>query len=233
MRHLSALFALAALLVCAQTARAAGVYFETTLSPEYASTNRGSQAGNPPQLGGIVNGATLNSESGISYDLRSTLGLKFWEKMVVGFTYGYARSPSSRDASAGANDSLERTLSRHEYGPTVGFTTGNLRFLFTYFLGGTEKLIEKGFLADGTPTRDFSLKNYLRNGMQFVVGYSFNITSSIQIGPSLAYRTVKYKEQDAFNALDPDPSVNYTAQPFTTDAKESDLLPMISLVFNF
>ncbi|HUP57507.1 MAG TPA: hypothetical protein VM598_08660, partial [Bdellovibrionota bacterium] len=94
MKHLSLLLALATLLVCAQTARAASCYLETTFLPRYDSSNKGSNL-NASAMGGIFTGEELRSESGFSYDLRNTVGLKFWQQVVVGFTYNYSRSPSS------------------------------------------------------------------------------------------------------------------------------------------
>ena len=150
----------------------------------------------------------------------------------MGFTYDYSRAPQSADAAAD-NDALSQLTKKSEYGPTLGFFAGGFRFLFCYFVGGSESYNETRTQADGTQTENFSLTNHLRNGYEFIIGYSFNLTSNIQIGPSLAYRHVAYKTQDASNALQPaDPNQNYTDRAFTTDAVESNLTPMISLMIH-
>ncbi|HUP58330.1 MAG TPA: hypothetical protein VM598_12810, partial [Bdellovibrionota bacterium] len=138
--------------------------------------------------------------------------------------------PSSRDAATG-NDSLDRVEKRQEYGPAIGFTTGNLRLIFTYFLGGTATLSDRSANLAGVAGNDFVFKNHLRNGFQFVLGYSFNVSSAIKLGPSLVYRSVSYKEQDFTDNVTP--ANSFTGRAFSTDSKEANLLPMISLVFEF
>jgi hypothetical protein len=202
-------------------------YLESSFFPGYTSNNQISNSG-ITNLGGSFSGQPLNNQSGFSYDLRNVGGFMFWDRLLVGFDYNYSRAPLSATAAAD-NFSINQVTRKIEYGPSIGYFAGGLRLIFSYFLGGQETFTANSVDTTGAVQENLGLKNYLRNGYQFVLGYSFNLSPGVLIGPSVAYRHVSYKAQDASNTLVP--SQNYSNQPFTTDANESTFTPMISLMF--
>lgn len=220
----SLLFGVLFLLSSVGTAKA-GVYLESTFLPSYSQSNTGIGA-----LGGSFDTATVNPESGFSYDLRNTLGWVFGPHFLVGFSYNYANSPLKRSATADAT-SLDRKTTNSEFGPTVGYFSGNLRFMVTYIMAGSKKRTETQVMSDGTKAADYTMENKGASGYQIAVGYSFPISKTLKIGPTLIYRSVQYSKQSLSNALDP--SSNYSDRSFATKATESNLLPMITLALTF
>lgn len=213
------------LLLSARNSAQAGLYLETTFLPSYSQSNTGVGA-----LGGNFDGLALNPESGFSYDLRNTLGWVFGTHWLVGFSYNTANAPLTRSASAGAS-SLDRKTTNSEYGPTLGWFNGNFRILGTYILAGSKKRTETQAQEDGTKLADYTMENKGAKGFQVEIGYSFPLSKSLHIGPTLVYRKVTYAKQSLSNALDP--TSNYSDRDFSTKAVESNLLPMITLLLKF
>lgn len=212
---------------------AVNFYLETNIFPSYGSSNADSNDGHLTALGGNFASSPVNTKSGFEYDLRNTAGFKFWNWAMIGFTYNYLHNPKNADASAG-NLSWAELTKKYEYGPSIGYIGTHFRFVFTYFLAGRETYSLYEYDTTGALQSGENLTNYLHNGYQFVLGYGFNITQNIQLGPSLAYRHVAYDKQDSANAGTPsDPGTNYTGKSFTFDAVEASLTPMISFIFQF
>jgi hypothetical protein len=217
-------FLIVAFCVASSSAHA-GVYLETTFLPAYTQSNTGVGS-----LGGTFSsGGDLSAESGFSYDLRATVGYSY-RRFLLGFSYNYLQAPLSRDASTDAA-SLDRNTSASEMGVSFGYLFRRIRLVGTYFFSGTKKRSERQVQDDGTVLADFSLNNKKGQGYQFTFGYDFNLTSKFKIGPTLVYRHVAYSTQTLVN--DVDPSADYSNQKFTKKAIESNLQPMISLVYQF
>jgi hypothetical protein len=216
----------------ADQARASSFYLESTFFPGYNATNPYSDTSNNIQqtpFGGSTSGLAQSAKTGFSIDARNTAGFKLWDRWLVGFTYDYSRTPVNVTASAD-NGSLNGVTKKTEYGPAIGYIGSNFRIVFTYFVGGSESYTETSTNADTTPASDLGITNHLRNGYQIVVGYAFNLSTSVQIGPSLVYRHAAYKSQDAYNNLDSSGNFPYSDRAFTTDSFNSNLTPMITLI---
>ena len=63
-----------------------------------------------------------------------------------------------------------------------------------------------------------------------MVGYTFNLWRSVEIGPTMVYRSVTYHKQSKNNRLNA--SDSYSGN-LGSAAVESKLTPMISLLFPF
>ncbi|MCM2278935.1 MAG: hypothetical protein NDJ89_12740 [Oligoflexia bacterium] len=205
-----------------------GPYFEVTAYP----VNRESNTGALGDMGGSFDGNAVNTESGFSFDLRNTLGVKPIEWLLIGGTYNYGNSPLKRDATD-ATPSLESSVKNWEAGPTLGFFLGNWRIVGSYLLAGKKTYTTKATNADGSLASDEETVNKLKSGYMITVGYSFSLSANLKIGPTLSYRMLKYKSQSKSNALDGDPSVNYTDREFSTPSVDGKLLPMVTIALNF
>jgi|GEM_PF-3577664 len=212
-------------LLATHTAQAVGPYLEVTGFPGYAEGNEGALG----RMGGNFDGTTLNSETGFSYDLRTTLGVRIFDWVMIGGSYDYAKTPSKRGASAAAPSQV-RKLVYSEWGATLGFFVGDLRVLGSYLFAGKKRFSDNRVNQDGTVVADSVTTNENGHGFQVIVGYSFQITPAFRIGPSLVYRRVIYSKQTAVNNVDP--LQNRTDEAFSTGSVDAALLPMVTLIFS-
>jgi hypothetical protein len=173
---------------------------------------------------------TIATESGLGVDFRTTIAYNFWGPAYFGLSYNLYSLKTERDAVSGGNDSLEETTSRSEYGPTLGVWWGNARFSVTYFVGGTREreTLNKDFA--GAITSDYTIKNKGLSGFQAAVGYTFPTWGGLQIGPTLAYRTVSYSKQSRTVRTG---SLAYPETTLTSKKVEAELNPMITLLYAF
>jgi hypothetical protein len=205
----------------------AQVYFEETFLPVYISENTAQY-----RLGGSDTGS-IPTQSGFGYDLRTTLGYTFWDQMIVGLTYQYYKTNSTRPLTDAAN-SVDETYGKNEWGPTIGYVTGGWRLMFTYFIDAKRTYDSKGTdYVTGDPAfgEDLSETRSSGTGYQLTIGYSFAISTNFQIGPSLVYRSVSYGTGSRTNRLDPLDS--FEDRTFVTKAIDAGLSPMISLLARF
>jgi hypothetical protein len=220
-----------ALPVPAASASQWGPYLEVTAFPSYAQNNKEGVS----EFGGSFGSDPINATSGFSYDLRNTLGVKPTEWLLIGGTLNYASSPSHRDGTD-TTPIYDRSLKTLEYGPSLGLLYGNLRLIGTYFVGGSMKQHETSTGGGGTDT-DITLENKGAKGLQILLGYSFPVTQSFRVGPTLVYRHVTYDKQTRVDPTDPtntnNPDANYADRSFTTKAVSGSILPMISLILSF
>src|SRR5206468_3514652 len=110
----------------------------------------------------------------------------------------------------GGDSGLDETTSKSEFGPTLGYLNGGWRVLLTMFMSGTQEVATKNTDSSGV-TGDVSIKNTDVSGFQVTTGYTFNLFSDTQIGPSLVYRSVSYKKQTKDNRLNA--TENYSGVP--------------------
>ncbi|MCM2324574.1 MAG: hypothetical protein NDJ90_15045 [Oligoflexia bacterium] len=206
-------------------ASAWGPYVEMTAYPAYTESNNRTSP-----MGGSMDGSEIKPDTGFSYDLRNTLGVKPVEWLVIGGSFNYASSPMKRNASATVE---ARTLKRsnQEWGATLGFLMGNWRLMGTYLFSGAKKYSDYAVEMNGTVLSDERYENSLKYGYQFVLGYSFRLSRVFQIGPTLVFRKAVYDSQTKTNNLDH--LADYTDQKFTTRPLESNLLPMVTMSLSF
>lgn len=188
-----------------------------------------------PEIGGKQNGGTFappneNSDSRSGLDSRLTAGYLLGGKFLIGANINYGLSSTSRDAVVGGPDSLKHSITRFQYGPTVGFVSGGFHTTLSYLLSAkrTQKLRE--VQADGVVAVDQELVDK-GSGYQIGTGYTFNVSKSVSIGPSLMYRSIKYKTQTLKDARTP--ASNYTGKSYLTKAVEAELVPMVGIGLKF
>lgn len=194
----------------------------------YPGLTQDNKANSP--LGGATDGSATAIQSGFSYDLRNLVGYKVWGNLMIGANFNYARSPMYAPATASWS-SIDHVQTWTQWGGSLGFVGQNFRLIGTYIFSATQTMTSKDFNADGSVANDQVYENKGGSGYQVTLGYSFPVTSNFKVGPALVYRYITYKTQSLTNNVNP--AMNYTDQAFTTDAVESNLVPMVSLIFQF
>jgi hypothetical protein len=198
-----------------------GIYFEENLFPVFVNRN---------DTGSITDSPGVATESGIGYDSRTTLGLVLGSHFLVGATYNTYHLQTKRDAVASGDSGLDETTEKNQFGPTIGWLGNNWRFLVTYFTTGKKTVDTKNFDSTAT-TGDVSIINTDGSGYQALLGYSFVISKSFAVGPSLVYRSVSYAKQSKVNRLNE--TENYEDVSLYSNSVESTLTGMLSLSFWF
>ena len=201
------------------------LYIEETFFPVYVKKNDVAMS----EIGGSVSGV-VPTESGIGYDFRTTIGYTFTNNIILALSYNLYSVTSSRP-SEGGQDAIERTLSKNELGPTVGYTLGAWRFLLTYFVNAEKSLKSKVTLSDGTLSTDETTTNLSGKGIQATVNYSLNLGGGFEIGPSLIYRSLSYSKQTL--EWRAGASIPYTNATLVTPAIDAELKPMITVVYRY
>jgi hypothetical protein len=217
---------LLALVIVPTTANAAtsgtGIFLDETFFPVLKSTTDTDGGTDAP-------GAATESASGV--DARTTLGFVLPQGVLVGWTYNYYNSTSSRPAVAGGSESLAETISRSEHGPTLGYVNNGWRFLMTYFLSGTQSRETVNKDSSGATTGNVVISQAGMTGYQASAGYTFALGSSLQVGPSLVYRSVSYTTQEKTNRLNA--AETYASTTLSKSKTETSLNPMLSMQFLF
>ncbi len=121
--------------------------------------------------------------------------------LVLGVTYNsWTKTVSSSSTT---------TYSYVDYGPTIGYLTGNYHIFGTY-LYNAKYSVESG----GTTT-------YSGTGMQLEAGYHW-ASGNLMFGPSLIYSTRTYTKQTA-----------PTETSLSQNKKQTDLMPFLNLAYEF
>ncbi|MDZ4661384.1 MAG: hypothetical protein SGJ18_07155 [Pseudomonadota bacterium] len=202
----------------------AQLYIEETFFPVHVKKN---------DVLADIGGSTTNTiatEAGIGYDFRTTIGYTFTNSIILALSYNLFSVTSSR-ASLGGEDAIDRTESKSELGPTVGYTLGSWRFLFTYFMTAEKSLKNKLVVSDGTLSTDETFINLDGKGIQIAINYSLNLGGGFEIGPSLIYRSVSYPRQTREVRTGSIPP--YTNLKLVTPAIDAELKPMITVVYRY
>ncbi|MGZ3722908.1 MAG: hypothetical protein ACXVA9_08270 [Bdellovibrionales bacterium] len=198
-------------------------YIEETFFPVYVKKNEAqTSSGNLPNQ-------NIGTESGIGYDLRTTLGYVAWENVLFGLSYNMYSLSTSRPTTSDF-DGYTSTTKKTEFGPTVGYLANSWRFMLTYF-AFAEKTFKEQYTTAGTSTvnTDNTYKNTSGSGFQLAVSYGLNIGSGFTIGPTLIYRDVTYKKQ----SLDTPTGTSYASTTPVTPPVDGELKPMITVVYRF
>jgi hypothetical protein len=199
-----------------------GFYFDETLFPVLVNrndTNSFTTSGDP----GVA------TETGLGYDLRTTLGYTFASRLFVGATYNLYHLQTKRGYVSGGDSGLDETTERSEWGPTVGWLPGNWRLLATLFTTGKKSVHTVNDDNTGI-TGDVTITNGSMSGYQVMAGYIFQF-GSFGFGPSLVYRNVSYSKQSKTNALNS--TENYDDASLTSNAVDATLTGMLSLTYQF
>jgi hypothetical protein len=197
------------------------IYFEETFFPVYVNHNDTRSVTGQP---GVA------TESGLGYDLRTTLGYALWGKFLLGITYNLYHLNTKRPNIVGGSNGLNETTDKGEYGPTLGLLSHNWRAMATVFLGGSQSVRTKNQDASGL-TGDVTVKNSAMQGFQLSAGYAFNLSQTVQLGPSVVYRYVSYTKQSKVNQLNG--AENYSDVHLNSKTVDSTLSPMISVLIRF
>lgn len=203
------------------TASGGPYYFEETFFPLYVDKN---------DTTSITTSPGVATETGLGFDFRTTLGYIFWDSMLVGLSYNYYTLSTKRPNVQGGDAGLKETTADNKFGPTIGWINGGFRTLFTFFVSGSKEVHTKNFDAT-TTTGDVTITNRDISGFQFTVGYTFQVWSVMQIGPSLIYSSVEYAKQSKVNKLNA--TENYSSRSLFSENKYSDLQPMLTVVVRF
>lgn len=225
----------AALLIATSTAAMAapagqskgGVYLESSFAPIFSQTNNESRG--PDTLGA----PSVNPETTLGADLRSTLGYTLWGKVLVGGSFNYSAIPKKRDVvnETGASESMDDKITKLEGGPTLGFFLGNFRIMGTAMFLGKRVIKNSAVDSGGTTVIDARYDQKLGFGYQVQLGYSFNVGKRFKIGPTLAYRHVKYTKSSLTDNVTPGNS--HGEQDLGTAQIESNFEPMITMAIQF
>ncbi len=161
-------------------------------------------------------------------DTRNTFAYVFGGQYLLGFSYNYYTQTFKRDASA-SDSSRDDKITTQVYGPTVGVLSGNWRFLFTYFMGGSHEFSEYAEDINGTVTFEAVHSSSQVTGTQFHIGYSFPISTKMEFGAALIYKDIAFKKQARTGTgAFPEQEV-----PAGQQTKLGGWDPMISMIFRF
>lgn len=200
-------------------------YIEETFFPVYVSKN---DVANP---GGGAIDKDVPTESGLGFDLRTTIGYVFSFQMLLGLTYNYYSVDTSRPVTVDY-EGLETTTAKSELGPTIGYLLGSWRFALTYFLTADKEVTQKYTdTITHLVTVDEVYKNTNGSGFQFAVGYRFALGAGFEISPTLIYRTVRYSKQSY--TVNTGSGTPYASSTLQTKAIDDELKPMITVTYTF
>ncbi len=200
---------------------ASGFYVEGTFIPKVVGfTDTTSFPGTP--------GAAKETGSGI--DSKATFGYVFGGAWFVGLTANSYSLATKRSNRIGGDEGLKQKTESSQVGATVGYLNNNWRFMLTSYLSGEKSVHTKGFDETG-PTGDLTFKNKDVTGNEIIFGYTFPVSANFGIGPSLVYKSISYGKQSKVNQLNPTENYPYTS--LFSDATETNLDILISLVFRF
>lgn len=199
------------------------IYIEGTFFPVYVNKNDAQR-----DIGGSTT-ISVPTESGFGYDFRTTLGYTFSNGIIAALTYNMYSISTSRPYTTDL-EGAERSESKSELGPTVGYSLSSWRFLLTYFLSAKKELALK-YVGPGNDTvsLDQTWTNSDGSGFQFAISYIFASGHGLEIGPSLIYRTVTYTKQAMDSRVGADPS--FPATSMVAKGVDEELKPMITLVY--
>ncbi|WP_413291150.1 hypothetical protein [Bdellovibrio sp. HCB337] len=198
-----------------------GFFLDETFVPVYVNRNDTCCFNTAP---GVA------TQSGLGFDLRTTLGYTFGGNYLVGVTYNTYSLSTKRAAVSGGDSGLEETTSQSEMGPTLGYVTNGWRVLATYFISGSKSNQRKDVDTAGASVSDITIKNSKLSGFQLAFGYTFALGSYFEIGPSLVYKSLTYTNQEKIDALG---ASGYADSELYTKAVENTLTPMISMQLRF
>lgn len=160
------------------------------------------------------------------YDLRTTLGYAIDGHWLIGLSYGMFSTTRKRSGES----TQDTQTSIKEYGPTFGVLYSGWKLAYTHLLSSewsqSVKVMESGATASDYTLTDTGASGYLLN-----FGYNFTLTSWLQLGPSLIYRSVTYSKQTKVNRVDP--SGSYTDRNFAVKATQSDIQPYFTVIARF
>lgn len=198
----------------------AQVYFEETFFPVYVAKN---DAENP---GGGSTSQAVPTESGLGYDLRTTLGYIYSFGLVTGLSFNYYSVDTSRPQTT--LEGLKTSTKKSEIGLTLGYLLGGWKFMATYLLDA-QKTAVQNYLSSTNEV----FKNTGGSGIQLAIGYGLNLGAGFEIGPTLIYRVVSYSKQ-SHDVLAGSPSVPaYSSTSLQTKALDRELKPMITVSYRY
>jgi hypothetical protein len=204
----------------AQTSETPAYFIEGTFFPVLVNRNEPETTATTDQVG---------TESGLGVDFRTTLAYNFWGPAYFGLSYNYYTLKTDQDAVA-SSQGREQTTTHSEFGPTLGVFWGNARFAVTYFVGGAREQSTRHVDTAGATQDDYSIEHKGLTGFQAVVGYTFPTWGGLQIGPTLAYRSVSYTKQTKIDRFS---SGSYPEAELASKKVEAELNPMITLLYGF
>ncbi|MGK5082053.1 hypothetical protein WDW37_02015 [Bdellovibrionota bacterium FG-1] len=200
-----------------------GLYLQESLVPTYYKAD-------PTPVDPTV---PLSPASGLGYDTKTTVGYILFNRLFLGANLNFKNTPLNQDAltGAGAQKAISSSTKYLEFGPSLGYVHGGFHGILTYIMAGNRTYSEKQTKADGTVSSDMQTADAIGSGIQIDVGYSFQLSPRLALGPSLVYRSVSYKTQSLTDNLSPANSTNGVT--FTTNPVDANITPMITLSFGF
>jgi hypothetical protein len=200
--------------------RSKGTYFEETFFPVYVLKND-----TETPAGGSASKA-VPTQTGWGLDARTTLGYVY-ESFLLGLTYNFY-SVSSSHPRTDDYEGLKEVTDKTEFGATVGYLAGHMRFQFTYFFTADKTFTQKYTDAtSGDVTTDETHKNTGGKGYQLAVGYDFQLGAGFGVSPTLIYKTIEYSKQSY--EVRTGTGTPYETTKLQTKAIDSELKPMITL----
>jgi hypothetical protein len=198
-----------------------GFYLDETFLPKLVDKNDTTSYTDTP-------GAA--SETGLGFDTKTTLGYVFSGSWFVGATYNSYSLTTSRSNRVGGDSGLDETTELNYLGPTLGWLTGGWRVMATAVISG-EKVVNTKNKNETGITGNTKFTNKEASGMQLLLGYTYPVSSSFGIGPTLAYRSLTFAKQSKVNRLNS--TENYSNTSLFSASTETNLDIMVSMVFRF
>ncbi len=131
-----------------------------------------------------------DEKSFLAYDLKAAY--QVYPNVFAGLSYQGDQTYVKNSGYASESVNNTSKSSRVSYGPSIGYVTSSLHFMFTYFIDSQWKL--------NTTTNSGTTKYlYSGNGMQFDIGYKMPIWR-IFCGPQLSYKSYVYSKSSVDGA---------------------------------
>ncbi|MCM2276819.1 MAG: hypothetical protein NDJ89_01930 [Oligoflexia bacterium] len=194
----------------------AGFYLQETVNLTTGTSNAGS-----------TTSADLLDTKTTDINLRGTAGFTLGGRFLIGGTANIALGSGKVE---GISTVVEANTNGSDFGPAVGFVQGGFHLIGSYLFLGSYTSKSKVTVL-GTATTDEETKYTKPAGFQIDMGYAFQLSPALRIGPSLVYRSVKYSKQSFTNNLDA--TENTSDVDLLTKAKDSGLTAAITVALAF
>lgn len=200
-------------------------YVEISFFPGFSNNNDTSA-----MTGASV--ADIPPTNKFTLDTRNTFAYVFGGQYLLGFNYNMYTYSEKKNATA-AEDSIDKKDTTTVYGPTFGVMSGNWRFIFTYYMGGTRTFKDYSTTLAGAVQADNTVTNSSPSGYQLVIGYSIPTRPWLEFGAALVYKDIKFAKQGRVDNVTPGNSFAdkevLAGQRYQLNGWD----PMISMIYRF
>ncbi len=194
-----------------------GFYIQESIFPTFGNDNSGS-----------FNDKRPPSSTMFSYNTNTSAMIKF-DIVLLGATFRYDKSEFKSPKSDNANDSYEATTRYIQFGPSVGAVYSGLHLIGTWF--PLASYTEHTLYGSSPVTSDQTVKDKTSLALQINLGYTFEVTQVLRIGPSLIYNYNSFSSETSKD--EKVAGINYTDKTFNIKKFISRVYPYVSFAFEF